>query len=167
MRNKYILITVLLVLASLSRLLPHAPNFTAVGAMALFAGFYLKRSQAMVLPLIVLFVTDLVLGGHSTMLFVYFGMAMVALMASFLGQASSSKIIGGALAGSLMFFFVTNFGVWMVDGFYSPDWQGLMTSYMMGLPFLKNQIAGDLFFSAVLFGSYSYAQRFLPVARIS
>lgn len=165
MNTKHLLLVLLLVVASLSRLLPHAPNFTAVGAMALLAGSLLGARQGMLLSVVVLFLTDLALGFHSTMVFVYAGMALVALMGSYVQKPSSQKIkfFGFIGAGSLSFFLITNFGVWLVDGFYPMTFEGLLTSYTMGLPFLKNQLMGDVFFSLVLFVVAGVLQ--LPVLR--
>ena len=155
-KQEHILIFALLLIGSISRLVPHAPNFTAVTAMALFAGAYLKPQYALWLPALVLFVTDLFLGFHSTMVFVYGAMMIVGLF-SYWGlsqKVEGVKVLGSSLVGSLIFFVITNLGVFLVDGMYSKNLTGFVECYVMALPFLKNQLAGDLFFSGLFFGAY-------------
>jgi len=132
---RFYFITSAVVLAALTRFIPHEPNFTAVGAMALFAGALMpNRWMSLLVPMITLLLTDLVLGFHNTMWAVY-----------------------GSLA--LFFFFTTNAAVWLIDinspaPFFSSDFSGLMACIDMGLPFLKNQILSQALFGAVLFGTY-------------
>lgn len=153
-KTEHLIILALLSLGSLSRLIPHAPNFTAVAAMALFAGAYLRPQVSLWLPVLVLFLTDWILGFHSTMVFVYAGMMLVGVLSSsFLRKDPQGvRVLGATLTGSFLFFGITNLGVFLVDDLYSKDFKGLIECYAMALPFLKNQMAGDLFFSGLLFG---------------
>jgi hypothetical protein len=67
----------------LSRLIPHSPNFTALGAVALFAGANLRpRSMALLVPFAIMLLTDYVIGFHSTMIFVYLSFAAITLLSS-------------------------------------------------------------------------------------
>lgn len=167
--KKPLLITALsmIFMAALSRLIPHAPNFTAVTAMALFAGATLPhRWLAVLIPVTALFLSDLLLGLHKEMLFIYIPFAIIALASSFAKSQEKSWMnrpffLGfSSLAASLFFFTVSNFGVWLVSGMYVRSAEGLVTCYMMALPFLVNQIVGDLFFSALLFTAWSFALSF-------
>lgn len=141
--------TLFLLITLASRWLPHPPNFTAVGALALMAGaLWGSRLWAPAIPLLGLLVSDLILGFHETLVWVYAGFVLVALMGAFLKpQTSAARAGAGALASSLVFFAVSNFGVWMSGGLYPPTGEGLLTCYVMALPFLGWQIAGDLVFT--------------------
>ncbi len=146
---------------SLSRLIPHAPNFTAVGAMALFAGATLGLSLwAFLIPMTTLALTDLVFGLHPTMIYVYGAFSLVTLLGALtLKKRSGARLVGITLLSSLLFFFVTNFGVWAAGGFYAPNFSGLMESFTMGIPFLKNQIFGDITYSVLMFAGYELLAR--------
>lgn len=159
-KKEHLLILTLLVLGSLSRLVPHAPNFTAVTAMALFAGAYLRPQVAIWLPALVLFITDLSLGFHSTMVFVYAAMMLVGVLSTTVLKPNTAaiRVLGTTMAGSLLFFVITNLGVFLVDGMYPKTILGFAECYAMAIPFLKNQMAGDLFFSGILFGAYKFYQ---------
>ncbi len=142
----------------LYRLLPHPFNFTPVMAMALFAGAYFdKKYLAFIVPLIAMLLSDLVLGLHNTMLFVY-GAITLSVLIGFLLRNSVSplKVFFASISGTLLFFIITNFGVWLMNDFYTKDLNGLIKSYVMALPFLQRSLLGDLFFSGVLFFSYQY-----------
>jgi hypothetical protein len=154
-------------IAALFRLLPHPPNFSPIAAMALFGGAYFARkSVAVALPLIVLFMTDLVLGFHETMPAVYGSFFLVAVLGFFLQERVSVVRVGlASAAGSLIFFTVTNFSVWAQGGLYEKSANGLLTCYIAALPFLQNSFAGDMVFSALLFGGWALAERRLPQLR--
>ncbi len=154
----------MIVFAALTRLLPHPPNFTAVSALALFAGAQLAdRRLALLAPLAALFLTDLVLGLHQGMLLVYGCVAIMVLVGGLLGpQGSVLRTAGAALAGSVLFFGVTNFGVWAFDGLYAPTLAGLAACYVAAVPFFQNAVAGDLFFTAALFGGLALLRRSVP-----
>lgn len=158
-------ILILMVLAAaFSRLIPHPWNFTAVGAMAMFGGAYFpSKKQSVLIPLAALFISDLVLGFHSTMIFVYAAFALIGLIGWTLRSQKSIVQVGTlSLVSSAVFFLVSNFGVWAAGGFYAPTWQGLVQCYVAAIPFLDNQIYGDLFFTATLFGGYEALKRFVP-----
>lgn len=161
------LVTLILMVlaAAFSRLIPHPWGFTAVGAMALFGGaFFSSKKLSMLIPLMALFVSDLVLGFHSTILYVYGAFAIVVVLGWNLRseQKSIFQISTFSLASSLIFFTISNFGVWMVEGLYAPTWQGLVQCYVAAIPFLAKQIYGDLFFSGVLFGGYAVVKNWFP-----
>ncbi len=165
-QSKILLVLTLVIIGVFSRWLPHPANFTAVGAVALLAGSSLKnRGLALILPFIILVLSDLVLGSHALMVYVYLGFVLVTLLGFLIPdknvfqKSQIFKISGLALSSSLMFFLVTNFGVWRSGGIYPQTEAGLIECFMMGLPFLKNQIAGDLFFSSFLFSAYELLGR--------
>ncbi|GAA4356448.1 DUF6580 family putative transport protein [Kangiella marina] len=156
------LIAIILVIGSY-RLFPHPFNVTPVMAMGLFAGTYFHQKwMAVVIPLLSMFLADLVLGFHNTMLFVY-GAIVLAVSMGFVLRHSVSplKVIGASVAGSILFFVITNFGVWAMNDYYPKTWQGLMTCYTMAIPFFQRTLFGDLLFNGVLFISYWYCAKSL------
>lgn len=159
-------IALLLVLvAAATRLIPHPYNFTACGALALFAGSaFSDKRLAYLIPLSALFLSDLLLGLHPTLMPVYACFAFsVWLGTRFTPVSSWLKIGGASLVGSIVFFLVTNHPIWY-SGSYSLDLSGVLTSYTAGLPFFRNQVLGDLFYSLALFGALRYLISRKPVA---
>lgn len=158
-------IALMIVLAALSRLIPHAPNFTSIEATAIFAGAMWGLSlSAFLVPVLSMLLTDLIFGFHSSMFFVYGSLALsVMLGAIALQKRTGLRILGCALLSSLIFFLVTNFGVWL-GGMYPQNTQGLIDCYVMALPFFRNQVTGDLVYSALIFASYELVHRKLFAA---
>lgn len=157
----------MILLAAVTRIIPHAPNWTAVTAMAIFAGaLFENRWLAALIPVIALALTDLILQSTGGVVFVYLPFVLITLGSPLYLQGdfnlhverpsgkSWSKLAAGSVVASLFFFVVSNFGVWLESGMYLRTPQGLMTCYMMALPFLANQVVGDLFFSALMFGVF-------------
>jgi hypothetical protein len=173
--NKNILITALILVAAVTRLLPHPVNFGPMAAVALFAGAHLgNRFWAMLTILLAAVFSDLlvnaILYSHYSLsyfvgagtLSIYACYLLFGLFGSSIQKVGISSVGGRAIASSLIFFLVTNFMVWMGSGMYSPDLAGLMTSYVAALPFLQYSIAGDLMYSAALFGGYSMVVKAEP-----
>ena len=150
MNRRDLIVLSLLVLAVITRLLPHPPNVTPIAAIALFGGCNIKdKNLAFVLPLLCMFLTDLFLGFHIIMPFVYLSFMCI----SYIG-INSEKITNGTIFGSsLLFFLVTNFGVWFFG--YPNTLAGLVSCYTLALPFFVNKIIGDLVFTHSLNYSFS------------
>jgi hypothetical protein len=154
--------------AAAMRLLPHPPNFSPIAAMALFSGAYLpKRPLAFVAPFGGLILSDLALGGfYPGMNFVYLSFGLTVLTGWAVAKRKTPLRIGGAaLASSILFFVLTNFGMWLFSGFYPRTWEGLVACYVAAIPFFQNTVAGDLFFTALLFGGFALAERAFPGLR--
>ena len=151
----------LIPIGAIARLLPHLPNFTPIGGMALFGAAHGSRRSAIIAPLAALAISDLFIGNHATMPFVYASFILIALMGGvlFRNGITTTRVIGGSLASSLILFGLTNFGVWAVGTLYPPTWQGLVLCYTMALPYLAYTAAGDLFYVGVFFGGYALATR--------
>jgi len=143
------------------RLLPHLPNFAPIAAMALFGGIYLNRKYALLVPLVALLIGDIFIGFYNPwiMFSVYGSFALIGLLGLWLKKHKKlPNIIGASLFSSILFFLITNFAVWAVPySFYPHTWQGLMQSYIMGLPFFRNTLMGDLFYVGMMFGLYELA----------
>lgn len=146
--------------AALMRLVPHPANFVPVAAMALFCGAYLPKKYALALPLFVLLISDVFLGSHSTILFVYGSYALIGVLGMRLrNTVHASGVFFTTVSSSLLFYFITNFGVWMTTGMYEKTWDGLLQCYLMALPFLRNTLLGDGFYTALFFGGYYLFKR--------
>lgn len=154
--QKIILLSVLILVAVFSRLLPHPPNFTAIAAVALFAGAHFRsRLLAFLIPFTAMVFSDLIIGFHNTLISVYAAFAITVAIGMYISEKKSPQlIVSGALASSVLFFLITNFAVWLAGGMYPMDFSGLMLCYAAAIPFFQNTLAGDLFFTGILFGSY-------------
>ena len=154
--------------AAALRLVPHPPNFSPIGAMALFSGAYLGRRGAVALaaPLGALFLSDLVLGFYRGMPTVYFSVALIVIIGWLaLRRVSPIRVGAAAIASSVLFFVLTNFGTWLSSGFYPRTMDGLVACYAAAIPFFQNTVAGDLFYAALLFGGFALLQRKVPALR--
>lgn len=144
------------------RLLPHPANVAPVAALALFSGVYLSKKQAFLLPLVSMLISDLFLGFHSTMIFVYGSFLLTALIGIYLKKYKTVFSVGMAsVFSSLLFFLLTNFGVWSTSNMYEKSVHGLFQSYVMGIPFYRNTFIGDLFYTLLFFGTYEVFRFFL------
>ncbi len=145
----------IILIAALMRLVPHPANFAPVAAMALFGGAYLPKKYALALPLLVMAISDVFLGFHSTILWVYGSYVLIGVLGMRLRNAvHPSAVFFTTVSSSLLFYLMTNFGVWITTGMYEKTWEGLLQCYVMGLPFLRNTLLGDGFYSALFFGGY-------------
>lgn len=158
------LLFVVILCAVLLRLVPHPPNFAPVGAIALFGGAHFRnRFSAFAVPLVVLFLSDLFIGFHRTMPFVYVGFSIIVLMGMLLrNRRSVLAVCCLSLATSLVFFVVSNFGFWALGTIYPKTATGLLSSYIAAIPFFQFTVAGDLFYCAIMFGGYEVASRQIP-----
>ena len=155
--------------AAAMRLLPHPPNFSPIAAMALFSGAYLpKRLLAFVAPFGALLLSDVLLGGfYPGMNFVYLSFALTVLIGWAIATLKTPLTIGAAaIASSVLFFVLTNFGMWLFSGFYPRTSEGLVACYVAAIPFFQNTLAGDLVFTALLFGGFALAERLVPQLRL-
>ncbi|MGQ0741991.1 MAG: DUF6580 family putative transport protein [Alphaproteobacteria bacterium] len=161
LRSRFAVLVIVILAAALSRLIPHPPNLTSVTAVALFAGAYFTDKRlAFLVPLAALFVSDLILGFYGHMEVVYLSFALIVCVGLLLQKRRSVATVGGAaVASSLLFFVITNFGVWLFDGMYPQTWEGLVACYVAALPFFQNMLMGDLFYTALLFGGFALVEQ--------
>ena len=156
----------LTVLGAIARLLPHAPNFTPVGSVSLFGGARLRGWQAFLIPVLLMAVTDPLVGGYSfTTPFVYAALLLNVLIGRRLQQTESVFRIGSAcLLASTQFFLITNFGTWLA--WHPHTWTGFANCFAQAIPFFGRTLAGDLFYAAALFGLHAWlSRRFRPAER--
>ncbi|MEO6155909.1 MAG: DUF6580 family putative transport protein [Thermomonas sp.] len=171
-------LAVLIFIAALSRVLPHPPNFSPIEAVALFGGaYFVKRHWALLVPLMAMFLSDMVLGvlrggmyfdyfTSAGYLLVYACIALSTLLGFGLrGKVGASRVLSYSLAGSMLFFVVTNFGAWLSDPAYSKTVAGLTAAYVAGVPFFQWTVLGTLFYAALLFGGFQLLRSRLPALR--
>ncbi len=171
--SKFWIVSIVLVfIAAATRILPHYPNVTALGAMGLFGAAYYKKSllPALIIPFLALWMSDLVLnnlvygqyfdsfawftpGG----LWIYLGFAAIVLVGKgLLQKISVLRVFGASISASLVFFLLSNFGVWMSGATYPTTFTGLIACYTAGIPFFLNTMVGDLFYVTLFFGAYEF-----------
>lgn len=173
-----LVLAALIIVAALTRVLPHPPNFSPIAAIALFGGAYFAaRAWAVVVPLAGLLISDLVLAsvngglyaswfGGSGIWVIYGCIALTTAMGFGLrGKVTGARVLGYSLAGSALFFVVTNFAAWLGNPMYPKTAAGLAASYVAGIPFLQWSVLGTLFYAAALFGGFALLRRRLPVLR--
>lgn len=142
--------------AVLLRLVPHEPNVAPIGAMALFGGSYLPKKYALPIPILTMFVSDIFLGFHNTIAWVYGSFILIGLIGMLLkNRVNPGNVLLASLASSVLFYLITNFGVWFNGSMYPKTLSGLLQSYVLALPFFRNTLLGDLFYSGVFFGGYA------------
>ena len=166
-RIRFFVLAGMILAAAASRLIPHPPNFAPIGAMALFGGAcFAQKRWAFVVPLAAMFLSDLVLGLHRLMPVVYGSFAMIVCLGFWLRRRRTVvPIAGAALASSVLFFVLTNFGVWALGSWYPRTWGGLVACYVAAIPFFHNTLLGDAVYSTVLFGGLALAEKGLPAPR--
>ena len=143
--KKQLFIIAFMLIAVLFRLLPHLPNFTPITAIALFGGLYFSnKTMAYLVPLVIMALSDLFLGFHSISFVVYAAFIIV----SFIGNQTKKPSVFTILLSSISFFIITNFGVWLIG--YPKTWSGFVECYTLALPFFRNSLLGDLFYSGVM-----------------
>jgi len=174
MSRKLTAVLSVVIIASLCRLLPHAPNFTPLAAVALFSGAYIRnRWLAVAMPLMTMLLSDALLGFNGwifveQVITVYVTYAIIALMGTTMNKrAAWYKVGAGSLASSIIFFVTTNFAVWMGGFFHAPalypmNFGGLVECYAAAVPFFRNTLASDMFYNVLLFGGFYLASINIP-----
>ncbi len=174
MNKRFIAISLIILAAAVARLLPHAPNFTPIGAMALFAGAYISNKYlAFLFPLLAMLLSDALMGFNGwyfteqTIMVYGTYMLITALGLTMQNNKSALRVGGMSVASSVIFFVTTNLFVW-VGGFfhkpvlYSLDSVGLIQCYVSAIPFFDKTLLSDLFFNAILFGGFYLLQINIP-----
>ncbi len=169
------IIALFILIAAMSRLLPHPPNFTPIGGMALFGmAYFSKKYWALLIPIISIWLSDLVLNNvvysqyydsfvwfNINSLWIYGAFMLIAGIAYFtLKKMKITHLLGTSILASVLFFLITNLGVWFSGTMYTKDISGLIACYTAGVPFFWNTLAGDLCYTALLFGAYELIRRY-------
>lgn len=141
------------------RLMPHVPNFAPIGAIALTAGTLLSKKQSALLLFAIMLITDSAIGFYAGFEWTWLALAFVIPLGSAIKRLPfAAKTSLGAISASLVFFVISNFGVWLTSGMYQLSFSGLVKTYVMALPFFGNTLISDFVFSSALFGLAIYLQ---------
>lgn len=157
-------------IGAFARLIPHPANFAPIAAMALFGGVYLNRKQALTLPIAAMILSDLFLGFDSIpMRLSVYGSFLISVFIGFWikNHKGSKNIVFASLFSSILFFVITNFAVWAFTNMYPKNTTGIFEAYLYAIPFFRNTILGDLFYSGAFFGGYELVQKFVRKLNIS
>ena len=180
-KNRFIVIAGFIFIAALSRILPHPPNFAPIVGMSLFGAAYMSNKKwAFAMPLIAMFLSDLII--NNTIYASYYGsfklftedffwvylpiIAIVGLGFILFKKVSTTRVLAGSLTASVLFFIVSNLGVWISSALYPPTIEGLMACYTAALPFFQNALLGDLFYAGIMFGAFELASRKVPALQL-
>lgn len=176
-KKSILIVTGFIIFAALTRLLPHAYNFTPIGAIALFgAAYFTRKKWALIIPLAAIWMSDLLLNNiiysefyegftlfTSGFLYIYGSIALIVILGYYLlKKITFGRVLGGALGASVIFFIVSNFGVWISGSMYPLTLEGLITCYAAAIPFFHYTIAGNVVYSALLFGAYEWMKATYP-----
>jgi hypothetical protein len=168
----------IVILTALTRLIPHIPNLSPLGAISLFgAAYFTKKSHAFIIPIIATWLSDLLLNNivyaqyyptftwfYNGFYWQYISYAIIVILGIFLFSKINLKtILVGSISASLIFYFISNFGCWVDSGLYPKTFSGLITCYLAALPFINGTLAGNVFYSFLLFGSFSLLQQHYPI----
>jgi hypothetical protein len=178
---RFSVLVLMILLAAFSRIIPHIPNFSPLGAIGLFgAAYFVKKWQAFLIPIAATWLSDLFINNviyaqyypqftwfYEGFYWQYGSYLLITLAGIFiLKKINPQRVIAGALTSTAIFFLVSNFGVWAAGTMYPKTIEGLMACYVAGIPFLKGTLLGDLFYSGVLFGTFALAQKQFPVLQL-
>lgn len=179
---RFSMLFVMILIAAFSRILPHMPNFSPLGAIGVFgAAYFTKKWQTFLIPILSTWLSDLFINNviyaqyYPTFTWFYQGfywqygsyLFITFISVFLLKKISSKRIIMATLCSTIFFFFITNFGCWIDNTAYPQDFAGLISCYVAGLPFLKGTFLGDVFYSTILFGTFAWAQRQYPVLQLN
>lgn len=181
-KKRFFVISAFIIIAALSRVLPHPYNFAPIGAMSLFGAAYFTNTKfAFLMPLAAMFVSDLLVnnllfaGFYGEFMFftpgfwyIYGAIALIVVAGLLiLKKVNIKTVVGGSLSASVIFFLVTNFGAWVGNPIYPQTLEGLFMSYAAGIPFFHYTVLGDLIYSGVMFGAFEYARQRTPALQLA
>ena len=136
---------------ALSRFVPHPPNFTSLMALSFYVPVFLGLRFIPAL-LISFAITDLIIGYHTGTHWTWGSVLLIGLISQYFTKNLTWRL-SGALLGACIFFVVTNFGVW-VSGMYGYSLCGLISCYVLAIPFFTYSIISTLFFSLIIESAY-------------
>ena len=149
-------------LLGLSRVIPHPPNFTPILAVAIFVPLLTGRWQlALPLTLGAMFIGDIIIGFHSFMLWTYGSIIIISM------SALTFSLLGNAIVAPIIFFIVTNFGVW-TSGYYGYTIEGLISCYIAAIPFFHMTLLSTVFYTFIFYAIYKSTEslyRYLQTKR--
>ncbi len=151
-----IFLTLLLIL---SRVVPHPPNFTPILAGVIFLPFVRKDlTFSLTISLASMIITDAIIGMHSLMIWTYLPILLVSFFAYYFHEKSLLRVGSLAFFSPLLFFIISNFGVWLNSSNYAKNFSGLFECYFYGIPFYANSAISCILFSAIFFAIYKVSE---------
>lgn len=184
--SELLTVVILIICAALTRFFPHPPNFTAIGAMAIFGGSIIQNKKiALLIPVSALLVSDIALNFISGVngfyglgqFFIYGSFMLITALSMLIRKRNFLNIAFASIWSGVIFFIISNFGVWVSSQVaYPHTFSGLISCYTAAIPFYQNEffgnfglnaIYGNLFFSGVLFGIYAVLQNSFATAKKS
>ncbi len=161
MKQKENLLILFILIAIWFRLIPHLPNFTPITSLALFSGLMFKRKWlSIVIPIVAMILSDIVLGFSEITIWVYLAISTISITNWFQSKINMKSI----LLSSLIFFIISNFGVWLIGG-YPHTINGLFMCFTLAIPFFGYSILGDLFWGYTFRESFKLIEnKFLKIA---
>ena len=158
----------------------HSPltNFTPIGAMALFGGYYFAdRWKAFLVPILTLWLSDLFLSYfvyyhewrwfYDGFVFTYGSFALMVMIGRFIKKVNIKNVILTGVLAALLHWIITDFGVWLDGRIYQMNFKGFVACYVAALPYLQNMLIANLVFGAIMFGVFELAQRKFPVLSLN
>ncbi|MCZ7611659.1 MAG: hypothetical protein M5U17_16060 [Ignavibacterium sp.] len=160
-KPRFLVITSMIILAALVRFIPHPPNFAPIAALALFGGkYYTDKKFAFAVPVLVMIITDAVIGFHYLIPAVYISFLLIAGVGLLLRKTNKLPwLIAGSIAASTLFFILTNFFEWYAGILYPQTFNGLITCYVAAIPFFFNTLIADLFFVIAMSMTFEFLTR--------
>lgn len=159
MKNSLFWIAII-IFGAIMRVIPHEANIAPIGVICLFSSSYAPKRYALGIPILSMLLSDIFLGFHHVMIWVYSSFFLISLTGLYLRNNISFKnVFVYSLFSSFLFYIVTNFGVWVSTNMYSKDLQGLLECYTLALPFLRNTLIGDILYSGILFGGFNILKK--------
>ena len=148
MTNKPLIYSIILVAALVQlRLIPHPPNFTPILAAGIFSGYYFKNFfMSLFIIILSMFLGALYLGIHDTMFFTYISLIAVVAVGFYIKKFKSLEILFGGIISSVCFFIITNFGAWLTLDMYEKSFSGLISSYVLAIPFFQNTLVSTILY---------------------
>ena len=141
----------LILIISLSRIIPHPYNFTPLIAVGIFSGFYFRQFIiGLFVTIFAMFIGDLYLGFHNTMIFTYIALIVPVALGIFIKRFKLIEVVVTGLISSIGFFLITNFGAWLTLDMYEKNLTGLLQSYVLAIPFFHNTLISTLLYLVVL-----------------
>ena len=171
----------LVLFAAFSRLIPHPPNFAPIGAMAMFgAAYFSKKYIALIIPVLAMWLSDIVINNtiyaqyfegftffYQGFYWTYTAFIIIGIVSFFvLKKVKLKNVVLASFLAALLFFVISNFGVWFSGTLYPKSFGGLINCYIAAIPFFKNTLMGNLVYSFVLFGSFELAQYKYPQLKL-
>ena len=161
----YILCSLLIVMGVMSRFIDHAPNFTPILSIAIMCSLYIKNRFIVLVPISIMLLSDLYIGNHIIAPWVYFSILAICIV-SFFAKNNIRSVLLYSLINSILFFVVTNFGVWVSGGYYYSA-EGLISCYIAALPFFRNTLISTFLFSLSIFALYNLVESIIKKSRFS